>query len=202
MSRSRVGVLGGTFDPVHNGHLAIAQLVRRELDLTEVLLVPAPRPWMKDGKVDARAQDRLAMIDLAIAGHPGLRSSRVDIDRPGPTYSIDTIRDLKRQLGSDADIHFIVGADTLKEMVDWRDDDRIFEECTVVAVARPGHPHPEQLPAEHPGRSALFVGGPLVDVSASDVRRRVRRGEPIGEMVPSEVALFIRERGLYRAAGE
>ena len=200
MSERRVGILGGTFDPVHNGHLAIAERVRRELGLSEVLFIPAARPWMKEGCVGAGAEDRLAMIGLAIAGRPGLRASRVDLDRPGPTYSIDTIRDLRRQLRPGAGLYFIVGADTLVETAEWREPERMFRECTVVAVARRGHPRPEQLPAVHPGRNALFVAGPEVNVSASDIRRRVGRGDPIDGMVPPEVERFIRGHGLYRMA--
>ena len=199
--KSRVGILGGTFDPVHNGHLAIAEHVRGELDLAEVLFVPAPRPWMKEGRIRADAEDRLAMIELAIAGRPGLRASCVDLDRPGPTYSIDTIRDLRRQLDPGTTLWFIVGADTLVETAEWREPERIFRECTVVAVARRGHPRPEQLPTAHLGHDALFVDGPVVDVSATDIRERVARGEPIDGMVPAEVERFIREHGLYRMAG-
>jgi len=201
MSTRSVGILGGTFDPVHNGHLAIAEHVRRELELTEVLLVPAPRPWMKEGSVRASAEDRLAMIELAIKGRPGLRASRVDVDRPGQTYSIDTVGDLARQLGPGADLYFIVGADTLGEMAEWREPERIFRECTVVAAARRGYPRPGQLPAAHPGHDALFVDGPAVDVSASDIRRRVGRGQAIEGMVPRAVERFIREHGLYGTAG-
>jgi len=157
---------------------------------------------MKEGCVRASAEDRFAMIELATAGRPGLRASRVDVDRPGPTYSIDTIADLRRQLGPGVGLYFIVGADTLMETAEWREPERLFRESTVVAIARRGHPLPEQLPPTHPGRCALFVDGPVIDVSASDVRQRVGRGEPIDGMVPPEVERFIRERGLYRTAAQ
>lgn len=199
MSERRVGMLGGTFDPVHNGHMAIAECVARTLGLAGVLLVPAPRPWMKEGCVCSSAEDRLTMIELAVAGRPGLSASRVDIDRPGPTYSIDTIRDLRRQLGPGVDLCFIVGADTLAEMADWREPERIFEEARVVAVARRGHPCPARLPAGHPGHEALFVDTPIVNVSATDIRRRVGRGQSIRDLVPPEVERFIRDHGLYGA---
>ncbi len=199
MSERRVGILGGTFDPVHSGHLAIAEGVCRTLGLAGVLLVPAPRPWMKEGCVCSSAEDRLAMIKLAVAGRPGLSASRVDVDRPGPTYSIDTIRDLHRQLGPGVDLYFIVGADTLAEMADWREPERIFEEARVVAVARRGHPYPSGLPAGHPGHEALLIDAPVVDVSATDVRQRVGRGQSIDGLVPPEVERFIRDRGLYGA---
>ncbi|MBM3957070.1 MAG: nicotinate-nucleotide adenylyltransferase [Gemmatimonadetes bacterium] len=198
MKNRRVGILGGTFDPVHNGHLAIAEHVRSAIELEQVLLAPARDPWMKQGRVRGSAEDRLAMIELAVAGRPGLRASRVDLDRPGPTYTIDTIRDLNRRLGPDVALYLIVGADTLEEMADWREPERIFEGCTVVAVMRRGYPAPERLPASHPGRNALFVDGPVVDVSATEIRRRVGSGESIEGMVPPAVERFIRERGLYR----
>ena len=201
MSTRGVGVVGGTFDPVHNGHLAMAEHVLRQLGLTEVLFIPAPRPWMKEGCVWAGAEERLAMIELVISGQLGLRASRVDVDRPGPTYSIDTVRDVARQLGPGVGLYFIVGADTLVEMAEWRQPERIFQECTVVALARRGHPGPEQLPTGHPGRDAMFLEWPGVDVSASEIRRRVAHGESIDDMVPPEVERFIRERGLYRVAG-
>ncbi len=198
MSEKRVGILGGTFDPVHNGHLAIAEGVCRTLGLAEVLLVPAPRPWMKAGLVCSGAEDRLTMIELAVAGQPGLSVSRVDIDRPGPTYSIDTIRDLRRQLGPGVDLYFIVGADTLAEMAGWREPERIFGEARVVAVARRGHLCPARLPGGHPGREALFVDATLVDVSATDIRHRVGRGQAIDGLVSPDVERFIRDHGLYR----
>ena len=198
MSERRVGVFGGTFDPVHNGHLAIAEYVRRDLALDELLFVPAARPWMKSARAYASAEDRLAMIEMAIAERAGLRVSGVDVERPGPTYTVDTIRDLRRKLGSSAVLYFVVGADTLAEIDRWRDPDAIFRECRVVAVARRGHPSPAQLPPEHPGRSALSVDGPVVDVSATEIRQRICRGEPVDSMVPPEVERFIHERGLYR----
>jgi len=192
-------MLGGTFDPVHNGHMAIAECVARTLGLAGVLFVPAPRPWMKEGCVWTSAEDRLTMIELAVVGRPGLSVSRVDIDRPGPTYSIDTIRDLRRQLGPGIDLCFIVGADTLAEMAGWREPERIFEEATVVAVARRGHPCPARLPAGHPGREAVFIDAPVVDVSATDIRQRVGRGQSIDGLVPRGVERFIRDHRLYGA---
>ncbi len=198
----RIGVLGGTFDPVHNGHLAVAEDVLQQFRLAQVVLVPAARPWMKEGRVRASAQDRLAMVELAVAARAWLRVSRVDIDRPGLTYSFDTLADIRATVGEGAEIHFVVGADTLTEMARWRQPERIFGECTVVAVGRPGHGGPDGLPEGHPGRKAEFITGPGVDISASDIRRRVACGESIAGMVLPEVEQYIRDHGLYRATEE
>jgi nicotinate-nucleotide adenylyltransferase len=205
---ARIGVLGGTFDPVHNGHLGIAGAAIDALDLAKVVFGPAGRPWIKavgrncheSGITEAEA--RLEMVRLAIAGRPGWELSTVDVDRPGPSYSVDTIADLQASCGPAARLFLILGADALAELPRWREPERLARMCTLVCVGRPGGGRPEDLPADHPGRSALFVPGPMLDITATDIRARVRDGLPVGGLAPPAVVEYITRRGLYAAVRE
>jgi nicotinate-nucleotide adenylyltransferase len=201
-----LGVLGGTFDPVHRGHLMMAEEARRELDLAEVLMVPAGRPMSKTGHRVTAARHRLAMLRLALrpAARPWLKLSTVEIERPGPSYTVDTIAALKASNTGD-DIYFILGWDSLEQIPTWREPDRLVSLCRLAAVPRPGQARPNLAALERavPGisRRIVFVERPCVDISASDIRERVGRGEPIGELVPNGVAAYIEKHNLYVKSG-
>jgi len=193
----RVGVLGGTFDPVHRGHLALACAARDELALDEVLFVAAGQPWRKAGRIVAPAEDRLAMLRLALEGEPAFRVETLELDRPGPSYTADTLEAL-RAARPDDELFCILGEDALADLPNWVRPERILELSTLVVARREGVPRAagERLPGLN--ERVVRLQMPLVPVSATAIRERVSRGEPIGEMVPPAVAAYIRERGLYR----
>lgn len=197
----RIGVIGGTFDPIHNGHLAVAREVKSRLDLAEILFVLAGQPYLRVNSRVSPAKDRLEMVRLAIAGHSDFRLSIVDIDRPGPTYTIDTIDDLLTQLGTGAELFFVVGWENLAQLPRWREPSRLIEKCRLVAVPRPGYPRPDikSLEAAISGisRRLIILDRPVVDISATDIRERVAQGLPISDLVPDAVAKYIREHRLY-----
>jgi nicotinate-nucleotide adenylyltransferase len=198
----RVGIIGGTFDPPHKGHLAISQEARVKLDLSCVIFVPAGQPWLKAEMPVSRADDRFEMVRLAIAPYPYFRVSRIEIDRQGPSYTAETLEELKAEMENETEFYFLMGWDCVSQLPRWYDPDRIISLCRLAAVPRPGYPRPD-LPALErlvPGISQRvdFLSVPLVDVSATDIRTRVARGSPITDLVPEAVEKYIRERGLYR----
>jgi len=197
----RIGVLGGTFDPIHNGHLTIALEVRTKLNLTRVLFVPAGQPWLKTDRVISAAEHRRELVRLAIAGSPYFKLSTVEIDRPGPSYAVDTMEELKSRLGAGGELFFILGWDSLAELPQWHEPRRLLWLCRLVIVPRPGYPPPDLdlLEEAIPGLSqrVTLLDGPEVDISASLVRERVARGDSIGHLVPGPVEKYIRERRLY-----
>jgi nicotinate-nucleotide adenylyltransferase len=191
--RRRVGVMGGTFDPIHHGHLVAASEVAQRFELDEVIFVPAGQPWMKEGV--SLAEHRYLMTVIATASNPRFTTSRVDIDRGGPTYTIDTLREL-RQLHPDADLFFITGADAVAQIVEWKDVDELWELAHFVAVSRPGHALSIRgLPEQ--GVSSLVV--PALAISSTDCRRRVDRGFPVWYLVPDGVVQYISKHRLYRS---
>ena len=192
--RPRVGVMGGTFDPIHNGHLVAASEVRQVFDLDEVVFVPTGQPWMKADVTPA--EHRYLMTVIATASNPRFTVSRVDIDREGPTYTLDTLRDLRAQR-PDADLFFITGADAVAQILDWREVGEIWELAHFVAVSRPGHAlNIRGLPSE--GVSSLEV--PALAISSTDCRERVDRGFPVWYLVPDGVVQYISKHHLYRSA--
>ena len=197
----RLGVLGGTFDPIHNGHLAVAREVKDRLDLTEVLFVPAGRPWLKTDTPVSPAEHRVAMVQTAIAGNAHYGLSTVEIEREGPSYTLDTLAELWRRLGSGDELYFIVGWDKLSELPRWHAPERIIRLCQLVAAPRPGVARPDLAALEGtiPGLSqrVVLLDGPEVDISASDIRQRVAQGLSIDGLVPPAVQRYIREHGLY-----
>jgi nicotinate-nucleotide adenylyltransferase len=201
MTEYRVGVLGGTFDPVHTGHMIIAEEVRQNLKLHEVLFMPAGQPWLKGQKDISAVEHRLEMVILATASNPYLNVSTIEIERPGPTYSVDTIVDLKAGLGAGAKIYFIVGFDALAELHLWKEPRRMVEMCQVVAVKRPGYGGFDlrSLDSAIPGISEriMSVDVPQIDISATDIRRRVSRRLSIKYLVPEEVEAYIAANKLY-----
>jgi nicotinate-nucleotide adenylyltransferase len=199
------GVLGGTFDPIHNGHLAIAEEARRELSLDEVIFVPASCPRLKAASPVATPGQRVHMVRLAISVSPYYRLSTVEVERPGPSCSVDTVAELRGQLDEAGELYFILGQDNLAELPRWREPERLVKMCRLVAVPRPGLRLPDlkALEAAIPGlaRSLILLEAPHIDISASLVRERVSRSLPIGHLVPGAVADYIREQGLYAGQG-
>lgn len=198
----KIGVLGGTFDPVHVGHLAVADEVARRLELDEVLFVPAGRPWLKADAGILPAEHRLKMVELAIAGKPRFKLSAMEIERDGPTYTVDTIAELEQKSGGKDELFFIIGRDKLAELPEWHRPERLVEMCRLVAVPRVGCPVLDlaSLEAAIPGvsRRVIMLDRPQVDVSASDIRERVRQGLSVSGLVPEVVERYIAEKGLYR----
>ena len=197
----KIGIIGGTFDPVHNGHLAIADEAVSRLALEEVLFVPAGRPWLKADQPVTAVAHRAEMVRRAIAGSPCYQLSTVEIDRPGPSYAVDTIAELRRQYGTGADLYFILGWDSLSELPRWHQPARLIDLCYLVAVPRPGQAAPDldSLEAHVPGISqrVILMDRPMVDISATDIRQRVALGQTVDHLVPEPVAQYIRQHRLY-----
>ena len=191
----RIGVLGGTFDPIHNGHLVAASEVAHALDLTEVIFVPTGQPWQKDDRDLAPAEDRYLMTVIATASDPLFSVSRVDIDRPGETYTTDTLRDLRLARGDGPEFFFIMGADALSRIKTWHNSENLFTMAHFVGCTRPGHPIDTDGLGEH---DFTLVDLPGLEISSTACRERVRVGRPIRYLVPDGVIQYIAKRGLYR----
>jgi nicotinate-nucleotide adenylyltransferase len=189
--------MGGTFDPVHHGHLVAASEVQDRFELDQVVFVPSGQPWQKGGAVSP-AEDRYLMTVIATASNPRFAVSRVDIDRPGPTYTVDTLQDLRARYGEKAELYFITGADALAKILSWKDAPVLFRLAHFVGVTRPGF----QLSDAHvPADSVTLVQVPAMAISSSDCRARVSLGKPIWYLVPDGVVQYISKRGLYRSGG-
>lgn len=197
-----IGVLGGTFDPIHSGHLVLAEAVRVRLGLAEVLFVPAGHPWFKADNHISAAGQRLEMVRLAIKDKPYFKLSTVELKRPGPTYTVDTMADFRRRLGRRAELYFILGWDNLKELPRWREPQKLISLCRLVAVPRIGAVAPDlkELEAAIPGLSerVVMMDEPRIDISASQIREMVAGGLSIEHLVPKAVAGYIKEQGLYQ----
>jgi len=196
-----IGVLGGTFDPIHSGHLILAEEVRTSLNLAEVLFVPAGQPWLKVDSPISSAEHRIQMVRLAIADKPYFKLSAMEIERAGPTYTVDTIAELKTQLGAGDELFFVLGWDSLAQLPQWWQPSRLITMCRLVAVPRPGYPLPDlkSLEAVIPGLSkkVILMDKPEIDISASAIRDRVAQGLSIRHLVPEPVAEYIRQHKLY-----
>lgn len=196
-----IGVMGGTFDPVHDGHLAVAEEARLLLHMSEVIFVPAGQPWMKADRNISPAPDRVEMLRLALAGKTYFRLATMEIERTGPSFTIDTITRLRLQLKEDDRLFFILGWDSLAQIPKWRDGARLTQMCYLAAAPRPGLKPPDLkvLESSLPGISerVILMDRPNVDISASDIRERVSSGLPIDHLVPALVARYIKEHGLY-----
>ncbi len=188
--------MGGTFDPIHHGHLVAASEVRAWFDLDEVVFVPTGQPWQKQGREVSTAEHRYLMTVIATASNPRFWVSRVDIDRGGPTYTIDTLRDLSREL-SDADLYFITGADALGDIFTWRDADDLFELAHFVGCTRPGYPMNRTMLKGIPEERVSIVEIPALAISSTDCRERHMRGEPVWYLVPDGVVQYISKYALY-----
>jgi nicotinate-nucleotide adenylyltransferase len=188
--------MGGTFDPIHHGHLVAASEVQSLLRLDEVVFVPTGEPWQKEGRDVAPAEHRYLMTVVATASNPRFTVSRVDIDRGGPTYTIDTLRDLKGQR-PDAELFFITGADALTQILSWKDSDELWDLAQFIGVTRPGYELTELgLPADRVDLQEV----PAMAISSTDCRERVRAGEPVWYLVPDGVVQYISKHHLYAAS--
>lgn len=192
--RPRLGVMGGTFDPVHHGHLVAASEAAAKLDLDEVVFVPTGRPSLKQHPGVTAAEHRYLMTVIATASNPRFTVSRVDVDRPGLTYTVDTLADLRAQR-PDADLFFITGADAVEQILTWKDAERLWSMAHFVAVTRPGHTLSiEGIPPD--AVSVLEV--PALAISSTDCRERARAGQPVWYLVPDGVVQYIAKHRLYR----
>lgn len=198
----RVGILGGSFDPVHLAHLIIAEEARVQLHLEKVLFVPAGQPYMKAGRGITPAGQRLEMVRLAVASNPHFEASSIDLDRPGPSYTVDTLEVLRDTLPQGRELYFIIGWDSLASLPMWRHPQRILEMCWLVAVPRPGVERPDVKDLERsiPGVSSriIMLEKPILSISSTELRDKVGRGVSIRYLIPEPVEQFIAEKGLYR----
>ncbi|MEA9986850.1 MULTISPECIES: nicotinate-nucleotide adenylyltransferase [Subtercola] len=191
--RPRIGIMGGTFDPIHHGHLVAASEVAQFFDLDTVLFVPTGQPWQKTTATEA--EHRYLMTVIATASNPRFTVSRVDIDRDGPTYTIDTLRDLKAA-NPDADLFFISGADAIAQILGWKDSTELWSLAHFVAVSRPGH---TLAISALPRQDVSYLEVPALAISSTDCRGRVGRGFPVWYLVPDGVVQYITKHHLYRS---
>jgi nicotinate-nucleotide adenylyltransferase len=190
--RERIGIMGGTFDPIHHGHLVAASEVAQHFELDEVIFVPTGKPWMKPNVTEP--EHRYLMTVVATASNPRFTVSRVDIDREGATYTIDTLRDIRR-LRPDAELFFISGADAVAQILSWKDVSELWSLAHFVAVTRPGHRLNVSGLPEH---DVSLLEVPALSISSTDCRARVRRGFPVWYLVPDGVVQYISKHHLYR----
>jgi nicotinate-nucleotide adenylyltransferase len=199
---ARIGILGGTFDPIHTGHLILAEETRVALALDRVLFVPAALPWRKADRVIAAGKDRLVMVELAIAGNPAFAASSIELTREGPTYTADTLEQLRSELGVGAELWFIIGADALIDLPYWKDPERILAQARLAVAGRPGYSLDEEARVERllPGlRTGIDrVPMPLIEISSTELRRRVAQGISVRYRLPEAVVEYIAEQQLYR----
>ncbi len=189
--------MGGTFDPIHHGHLVAASEVAHIFALDEVAFVPTGEPWQKEGRQVSAAEDRYLMTVIATASNPRFSVSRIDIDRPGPTYTIATLRDLRAERGPEADLFFITGADALSRMMSWQDAAELFRLAHFVGCTRPGH---RLTGVGLPKDRVSLVEIPALAISSTECRQRVASGEPIWYLVPDGIVQYIAKRKLYQPA--
>ncbi len=197
-----VGIFGGTFDPIHTGHLIVARAALESLGLDEVLFVPAGKPWMKAGEDVSPPEDRARMAELAVAGEPQFRVSRLEIERPGETYTLDTLRALP---AGDVRPVLLLGADAFANFAAWREPAEVARLARIAVLGRPGRDTAaiiDEVKAEVPNVEAAPLEAPLIEISATAIRDRVRRGLLIRDLVPPAVAGYIADRGLYRSDGQ
>jgi nicotinate-nucleotide adenylyltransferase len=193
--------MGGTFDPIHHGHLVAASEVASQFELDEVIFVPTGEPWQKSNREVSPREDRYLMTVIATASNPRFTVSRIDIDRPGPTYTVDTLVDLRRELSAagheDAELFFITGADALAQIITWNNADKLLELAHFVGCTRPGHALDE--PSGLPNGAVSLVEVPALAISSTECRERVGRNQPIWYLVPDGIVQYISKRALYRS---
>jgi len=197
----KLGIMGGTFDPVHNGHLTIAGEVMSRLELDRVIFIPTGQPWLKADSSVTSSRHRLEMVRLAIAGNAAYQLSAMETEREGSTYTLDTLARLWMRLGAGDSAYFVIGWDSLNSFPRWKEPGRIINLCYLVAVPRPGYPRPDidLLEKSVPGITGrtILLDGPLVDISATQIRERVKKGKKITGLVPEAVENYILENRLY-----
>ena len=193
----RLGVMGGTFDPIHHGHLVAASEVAAEFELDEVVFVPTGVPWQKTHREVSQPEDRYLMTVIATASNPRFSVSRVDIDRPGNTYTVDTLKDLRAERGDDVDLFFITGADAVRQILTWHGAEELFDLAHFVGGTRPGVPMTEKDLEHLPSDGVTLLEVPALAISSTDCRDRVQRSQPIWYLVPDGIVQYIAKRGLY-----
>jgi nicotinate-nucleotide adenylyltransferase len=193
----RIGVFGGTFDPIHSIHIEIARTALEYAELDRVIFMVAANPPHKTGEVSADGEDRFRMVRLAIASEPAMEASRMEIDREGPSYTVDTLRELRRH-HPDGEFFFIIGEDSLEDFLQWRDPEGIVSLARLLVAPRPDtHPDPPPELAAH----VEFIPFPEQAVSSSEIRERLQAGRDVGDLAPPEVRDYIRENDLYDGSG-
>jgi nicotinate-nucleotide adenylyltransferase len=195
----RLGVMGGTFDPIHYGHLVTAEEALVQFGLDAVLFVPTGRPWMKEHEVVSPPEDRYLMTVIATASNPRFAVSRMEVDRDGPTYTVDTLRGLKEERGPKTDLFFVTGADAIVEILQWKESGELFELAHFIAATRPGYDLTGLDASAPTDRSEISVMNiPALAISSTDIRRRIAAGHPIRYLVPEGVKSYIEKEQLYR----
>ena len=198
----RVGILGGTFDPVHLGHLIVAEEARVRLELDRVIFIPTGHPWLKQHQPVASGADRLRMVELAIVSNSAFQVSSNELDRSGPTYTVETLQELTKELGSDAVLHFIMGMDTLEQFARWKEPEKLLNLCHLAIVNRPGHQGVDvnDLVKRYPqaGTRLTLLSVPRIEISSTEIRQRVAEGISIRYLVPDAVEGYIGQYKLYR----
>ncbi|MDR0848376.1 MAG: nicotinate-nucleotide adenylyltransferase [Propionibacteriaceae bacterium] len=202
VKRLRLGVMGGTFDPIHHGHLVAASEVAARFGLHEVVFVPTGHPWQKAGRRVSSPEDRYLMTVIATASNPRFSVSRVDIDREGDTYTVDTLTDLHTLRGDNVDLFFITGADALSNILTWKGSERLFDLAQFVGVSRPGAPFSEKTVSHLPSDKVALMEVPALAISSTACRERVLEGLPLWYLVPDGIVQYIAKRGLYREGDE
>lgn len=194
----RLGVMGGTFDPIHYGHLVTAEEALVQFALDEVVFVPTGLPWMKQEREVSPAEDRYLMTVIATASNPRFRVSRVEVEREGPTYTVDTLKALGAE-NPDSELYFITGADAMREIFEWKDPDGVLSLAHFIAATRPGYDltrFEARDATRHPNFSVMNI--PALAISSTDVRERVHEGRPIRYLVPEGVKSYVEKAALYR----
>jgi nicotinate-nucleotide adenylyltransferase len=196
---SRLGIMGGTFDPIHYGHLVTAEEALGQFELDEVVFIPTGVPWMKTHNHVSPAEDRYLMVVVAAASNPRFSVSRLEIDREGPTYTVETLRMLRSSRPDDPELFFITGADAMLEILAWKESEDVLELAHFIAATRPGYDiasFEQEAPTLHPNVSVMNI--PALAISSTDVRLRVKEGRPIRYLLPEGVKSYIEKAGLYR----
>jgi nicotinate-nucleotide adenylyltransferase len=203
-----LGIMGGTFNPIHHGHLVTAEEALVQYELDRVIFIPSGHPPHKVDKEILAAEERYLMTVIATASNPDFSVSRIEIDRKGPSYAIDTVRELKKIYGAKTKIFFITGADAILEILTWKDSDKLYDQCSFIAATRPGyclekfkklHLLPENEPVRGKRPTVFFMEIPALSISSTDIRQRIKESRPIQYLVPEGVANYIRKYGFYRA---
>ena len=198
-----IGVLGGTFDPIHIGHLVVAEEARIKLEFREVLFVPAGQPWLKLDRNITLAVHRVEMVRRAIADNPHFKLCTLEVERPGPSYTVDTLTMLRKQLGSEASLFFIIGRDTLAELPLWKEPKKLVQLCRLVVAPRLGSKDLQHLETAIPRLldKVIQLDMPVIGISSSGIRQRIAQGLSIRYLVPAEVEKYITEQKVYPTSG-
>lgn len=198
----KTGLFGGTFDPIHNGHLAVAEDMRLKLELDRIIFIPARLPWLKSFRQLSKGHHRVEMVKLAVASNPCFEVSEMEMERPGPSYTVDTVEEMRASLGLADEIYFIAGADAIMDMPLWKEPERVMSLCQIAAARRPGAPDIDAVALQSviPQASSCvrIIDVPQVDISSTAIRERIRRGKSISGMVPVAVERYIYDNKLYR----